>query len=83
MALRGVRKVTRRQEILSLLPATFPQLLEQTGVGRSNLSRLLADAVTDGAMHRVGKRRQYTYFAGPQPLPGRMVSSVFDLGARL
>jgi hypothetical protein len=73
--------MTRRQEVLDLLPATLPELMVATGLSRGNLSRVLADALEAGAVYRIGVRRKYTYVPTPPPPPPRMVSSVFDLGA--
>ena len=76
--------MSRRDQIMALLPATFPQIVDRLGLSRSNASRLLADALYDGALYRVGPRRCYTYIATPPPAPPKpSVTSVFDLGARV
>ena len=71
--------MTRRAEVMVLLPATLRALCESTGLSRGNLSRVLADMRAADLIHSTGGRRKYVYLAGPAPR-APAASSVFDLG---
>lgn len=59
--------MTRREQLLAALPSTFPGLMVTLKLSRGNLSRLLADAMAEHAVHRVGSRRSYVYHRGTAP----------------
>ena len=66
--------MTRREQLLAALPSTFPGLMVTLNLSRGNLSRLLADAMAEHAVHRVGRRRAYVYHPGA----ARPINSVWN-----
>jgi DNA-binding IclR family transcriptional regulator len=70
--------MNRREQVLDALkrgPKTFPEIREITGMSASNASRVLDDAVSDGAVHRSGVRRKYVYQLGSEPTVAKRMAA--------